>query len=71
MKTENENEHEIGEICNYYGRLTVRSEDGKYFWGIEDWDGSFDWEEIPKVLYDELMKFENDRMKNSGEEENE
>ena len=43
-------------IGNYYGGLEVKEEDGKYFWGIENWDG-IEFEEIPKYLYDSLIKF--------------
>ena len=44
------------DIGNYYGGLEVKEEDGKYLWGIENWDGT-DFEEIPKYLYDALIKF--------------
>lgn len=44
----------IGTIENHYGCLFVKKEGDKYFWGIEDWDGT-EWEEIPKSLYDRLI----------------
>ena len=47
----------IGEIGNTYGGLLVKTEDGVYYWGIEDPIDSIDWEEIPKALFDELNKF--------------
>lgn len=47
----------IGGISNYYGGLEVSQVDGKFVWGIENYDGTY-WEEIPKSLYDELVKFE-------------
>jgi hypothetical protein len=50
-------EREIGNIGNYYGGLSVKEEDGKYFWSIENWDGH-GWEEIPKSLYDELVRYD-------------
>lgn len=50
-------EREIGGIGNYYGGLSVKEEDGKYFWSIENYDGH-DWEEIPKSLYDELVRYD-------------
>ena len=50
-------ERDIGGIGNYYGCLTVEERGGKYFWSIENWCGH-DWEEIPKSLYDELIKFD-------------
>ncbi|AGN51380.1 hypothetical protein VPJG_00016 [Vibrio phage jenny 12G5] len=46
----------IGGIGNYYGGLSVKEDNGSFFWSIEDWDGQY-WEEIPKSLYDELIKF--------------
>lgn len=52
----------IGSIGNYYGGLSVKEDNGKYFWSIENYDGE-DWEEIPQSLYDELTKFENERVK--------
>lgn len=51
----------IGTIGNYYGNLCVANDDeGRFFWSIEDHDGC-EWEEIPKSLYDELVRFENTR----------
>ena len=61
----NKNQRQIGEIGNYYGQLEVKIENEKYYWSIENWDGNY-WEEIPKSLYDELMKFE-DSKKEGGE----
>jgi hypothetical protein len=49
----------VGTIGNYYGSLNLMKEDGKYHWSIENYDGH-DWEEIPKYLYDALMKFDNE-----------
>ena len=49
----------IGNIGNYYGGLGVKEEDGRYFWGIENWDGYY-WEEIPEYLYDALIKFDSE-----------
>lgn len=50
---------DIGNIGNYYGCLEVKVENERYFWGIENWDGTH-WEEIPKYLYDALIKFEDE-----------
>ena len=49
----------IGEIENYYGGLDIKEEDGKYYWGIED---HFDteYQEIPKYLYDAMIKFKSE-----------
>lgn len=52
----------IGGIANYYGYLFVKAEDGKFFWSIEDYDGHW-WEEIPESLYQELLKFNENREK--------
>lgn len=70
-----ENMREIGEVCNYYGSLNIKKEDEwvknkdglsfpyiKYYWAIENYNG-FRWSEIPKYLYDDLMKFEDERVK--------
>ena len=50
----------VGGIGNYYGDLTVSSNNGVYQWSIEDWNGCH-WEDIPKYLYDALIKFEGER----------
>ena len=45
----------IGEIGNYYGRLSVKTEDGRFYWGIENYSGTY-WEEISESLFDELNR---------------
>lgn len=45
----------IGNIGNYYGGLEVKEEDGKYYWGIENYDGTY-WEEISKFTYTVLLR---------------
>jgi len=50
-------ERQIGEIGNYYGFLAVKEEGGKFYWGIENWDGTY-WQEIPEHLYVALNAFE-------------
>lgn len=45
----------IGSIGNYYGDLSVKSKNGKFFWSIENYNGDH-WEEISKELYTELLK---------------
>lgn len=59
----------IGEIGNYYGGLSVKREDGKYYWSIEDWH-SVGWEEIPPYLYGALIDFEVDRRKKGDSKTN-
>lgn len=49
---------QIGCIGNFYGELFVKLEDFRCFWGIEDHNEMVRWEEIPRSLYDELLKFE-------------
>lgn len=53
-------EKDIGTIGNHYGCLTVKTDGEKFFWGIDNWDGTH-WEEIPQYLYDALVKFELER----------
>jgi len=52
----------IGNIGNYYGQLNIKVDGNKYLWSIENYSG-FLWEEIPKTLYVELIKFEETRNK--------
>jgi hypothetical protein len=54
----------IGEIENYSGGLFVFELDGKFYWQLESplYNDSHP-EEIPKSLYDELLKFEQNRPK--------
>lgn len=47
----------IGTINNYYGGLEVKVENGKYYWGIDNYEPTV-YQEIPKYLYDALVKFE-------------
>jgi hypothetical protein len=46
----------IGNINNTYGDLRVKEENGLYYWGIENWDGT-NWEEIPEFLFNTLIQF--------------
>lgn len=50
----------IGSIGSFYGGLSVKQCDGKYFWGISNY-GDIKWEEIPASLYHALLDFELDR----------
>ena len=54
----------IGEIGNHHGDLTVKEENGSFYWSIENWDGH-DWEEISESLYRELLKH-NELLKKGG-----
>lgn len=54
----------IGNIGNTYGGLIIKEVNRKYYCIIEDpftdFDNIDDWEEIPKSLYDELIKYDKD-----------
>jgi hypothetical protein len=52
-------ETEIGTIGNYYGGLRVKTENDKFFWGIENWDGTT-WEEISERLFNTLLEHNNE-----------
>ena len=54
---------QIGTISNYDGHLEVYESGGKYYWYMDDYDIAEDHEEIPKYLYDALVKFETERDK--------
>ena len=51
---------QAGNIGNYYGGLNIAISDDKYYWGIENWDGT-EWEEIPKYLFDAINRYEDER----------
>jgi hypothetical protein len=50
----------IGGIGNYYGGLSVKTEGGKHYWSIENYDGD-SWDEIPAELFAALNAFEDSR----------
>jgi len=52
----------IGRICNTYGGLIVKQENGLFWWAISDWDGE-EWEEIPEYLFAALNRFEDEEQK--------
>lgn len=54
-------EIEIGKICNYYGSLSVKVENGVPYWSIENWDGHY-WEQITIGLYHSLIEFNESRV---------
>ena len=56
MNINEEKSVEIGTIGNYYGSLSTVEQDGKFYWGIENFDGTH-WEEIPESLHKELIDF--------------
>lgn len=52
----------IGTLSNYYGRVAVEQNGGKYYWTLDNWDSPAK-EEIPEYLYKALVKFELERTK--------
>jgi len=46
------------EIGNAYGGLEIKEEGNKYYWTITGFEGG-EWVEIPKELYNELVKLLN------------
>ena len=54
-----ENTRQIGEIGNYYGGLHIKIDGGRYYWGIEDWDG-IAWQEIGFSLYRTLSQYQDE-----------
>ena len=54
----------VGKISNYYGGIYVKKDDdGRFYWGVQDYSDPTEWEEIPEILYNELIKFEEARKK--------
>ena len=47
----------VGACSNYYGGLSVKEEDGKFFWSIENYNG-FRWHEISEKLFKLLIEEE-------------
>jgi len=47
---------EAKNIGNYYGSLNIKQEDGKFYWGIENYSGTR-FEEIPEDLFVEIKEF--------------
>lgn len=54
------NEISIGDISNYYGGLSVKTDGGKHYWSIDDYNGN-EWKEIPENLYRVLVQYEKAR----------
>ena len=52
-------ERRIGDIYGYFGPLYVRENKAAFEWALESDDGYF-WEEIPKYLYDALVRFDDE-----------
>jgi hypothetical protein len=57
MKIVEGEEYCISRISNYYGDLTIKTEKGKFYWSIENYNGHH-WEEIPPYLFRALVRFE-------------
>jgi hypothetical protein len=50
-------DNELGfEPGNYYGELTLKNEDGQYFWSVENYNGHY-WNSIPDYVGDALVNY--------------
>jgi len=51
-------------ISNGESALNILEHEHKFYWSIRDWDGFCckGWEQIPKSLFDELTKYETERV---------
>ena len=54
-----QNAKDIETIGNHYGCLRFSEFEDKFYWSITDWYGD-DWDDIPKYLYDALLKYHNE-----------
>ena len=54
----------IPRLGNTYGNLCVSEYDGEYYSCVENFDGCY-WEEVPKYLYDALLKFKTEHENNN------
>lgn len=52
---ENQSYKSLG-IWNAYGSVDVYIEDGKHYIGVSNYDGEYNFKEISKELYDQLLK---------------
>lgn len=57
----------IGGIGNYYGGLNIKSEKGKFYWGIENHNGT-EYKEIPEKLFKTLLNYEKKYLKQQKNE---
>lgn len=48
---------QVWDIGNFYGWLFIKEENWKFYWWIENYDGTR-FEEIPESLYTELNKYD-------------
>lgn len=51
---EDRGETEIGRICNHYGGLVVKCENGVPMWSISNYDGDH-WEAMPISIYKAMI----------------
>jgi hypothetical protein len=57
-----ENDRDIFGVGNFYGGLVVGTCGDKFYWGIENYNGTR-FVEIPKYLYDALCKHDDEQRK--------
>jgi len=50
MELSEESERRVGKVGNAYGFLNVNEGGGKFYWGMDNYDGIL-WEEIPEYLF--------------------
>ena len=50
----------IGKTGNHYGGVFIKEEDGRFYWGVENWDHALNWEEIPDYLYNALNRYQDE-----------
>lgn len=49
----------IEQLTGYFGHLELKKEEGKHYWGLEDYNGT-SFKEIPEYLYNAILKFTED-----------
>lgn len=64
MRYKKEKIIKISGIGNYYGGLEIQRDiDGRFYWGIENWNGTT-YDEIPKELFEAIKDFEHRKSNN-------
>ena len=53
----------FADVGNYRGELEIREEDGRYFWRVDCDLEDQGWLEIPRYLYEALVRFHSEREK--------
>ena len=61
MTKKNSDEIAINEVSNTYGTLLIKEYNNKYYWCMEDATELDKWHKIPKALFLELKKHNNEK----------